>query len=128
MKAPPIVPKLSHELTSNYHCNLTYSLNQHVLPLLSKLFKYFMSSSLISKSKMLKFSPILAFLTDFGIVMMLRWTWYFKTICAGVFLYFCARDLNLSLSRSLGSVGFALDLSGAPRGLYAVTVMPFEVQ
>lgn len=106
----------------------TYAVIGQNLPLQSNVLMYVTSSSFSSKSKISKFSWILDFVTDFGMVITPLCTWYFNNTCAGVLLYFTAKLFSFSSSIRRGSPGLAHGLSGDPRGLYAVTVMPTDLQ
>lgn len=87
------------------------------LPLQSKVSKYAMSSEDNAKSKISKFCLILDLVTDFGMVITPRCTWYLKTTCAVVLPYFAASSFILGSSNKRGSPGLAQGLSGEPSGL-----------
>lgn len=95
----------------------SYSVYGQIRPLQSNPLISSISSGVKLKSQISKFSLILDLVTDFGIVICPLCTWYFKTTCAAVFLYFCANCLIFGSSRSWGSPGFAHGLSGEPKGL-----------
>lgn len=95
----------------------TYAVIGQKRPLQSNESMYAISSGLISKSKMLKFSWILDFVTDLGIVTTPRWIWYLSKTWATLLPYFSASCLRLGSTSNWGSLGFAHGLSGEPRGL-----------
>lgn len=109
-------------------CFHTYSSNGQILPLQSKVSINSTSSSSSWKSQMPKFSLILDFVTDLGITMWPCWIWYLSTIWAAVLPYLSAICLILGSSKSRGSSGLAHGRSGDPRGLYAVIIIPFDLQ
>lgn len=80
----------------------------------------FTSSSVNWKSKMSILETILDFVTDFGMTMTPRLTWYFNRICAGDFLYLSEILTMMGSSVSCGSSFSAHGLVGLPRGEYPV--------